>query len=86
MKVKVNTLWNGMVGINEERYIKPAIEKKESLVITYAKTGEVMEIPAHQVSNYEARSERQFRDKYGGASYFLVYYKWKPTAKQMGFM
>ena len=84
INVKVSTIWQGEVGINEEHYIKPALETRQGLYITLTTNGEVMEIPADKV--YTAilgYSRTRYHDKYGGPDYLLVYYKWVPTAKQM---
>ena len=79
----VKTLWHGRVGLNEERYIKPALATGQGLQIYLLANGETMEVPHDQVKTAQAaRSERRFRDKYSGTDYYLVYYKWVPTAKQ----
>ena len=79
----VKTKWHDMVGINEETYVKPAMDTAQSLQITLTGTGEVMLLTSRQVYMAQiARSEKKFQDKYGGPDYHLVYYKWVPTAKQ----
>lgn len=83
IQVPVRTLWNGQVGVNEETYIKPALVSNQGLYIQLVTNGEVMEVSADLVeSNQVGRSEHKFRDKFGGPDYYLVYYKWVPTARQ----
>uniref|UniRef100_A0A6H1ZUW2 Uncharacterized protein n=1 Tax=viral metagenome TaxID=1070528 RepID=A0A6H1ZUW2_9ZZZZ len=84
MDCRVKTLWHGQVGVNEERYVKPALAKREPLHITLLETGEVMTVPHDKLLKAQvARSEHQFRDKYGGADYYLVYYQWVPEQKPL---
>jgi hypothetical protein len=83
IEVQVDTLWHEQVGVNEERYVKPALLRHEGLLFIMDITGEIMEILSHQVETcIVGRSEKRFKDKYGGPDYYLVYYKWVPTAKQ----
>ncbi len=84
IQVPVKTLWQvDKVGINEERYVKPALDTGQGLYLLLATNGEVMEIPFLKVYSAQvARSEQRFRDKYSGPDYYLVYYKWEATAKQ----
>jgi hypothetical protein len=80
--VTTKTLWHNQVGINEEKYVKPALAAGDGLAIILIEMGSIMEIPADKVGNYVARSQEVFHDAYGGPDYHLVYYPWKPTAVQ----
>ena len=83
IQVPIRSLWHGQVGINEERYVNPALTSGQGLFLLLTTNGEVMELLPEQVQSAQmGRSERRFRDKYGGLDYYLVYYKWVPTAKQ----
>ena len=80
---EVRTLWQGKAGLNEERYVIPAEEKRQGITITLLETGEVMVLSRSEVlSSRWGRSAQRFTDKYNRRDYYLVYYEWKPTIKQ----
>ena len=83
IECRVQILWHGQVGLNEEKYIKPALDTGQGLLITLLDNGEIMVVPADKVYSLQTgRSDRKFRDQFGGKDYYLVYYKWVVTAKQ----
>ena len=76
----INTLFKGMVGIADKR-VDEALNNGGGMVIWHDGNG--MELSNMDlVSKRIAVSDRKFKDKYGGADYYLYYYKWKPTIEQ----
>ncbi len=83
IQVPVRSIWHGQVGVHE-KHVNLALLKEQGLFLLLVSNGEVMEIPPDQVQSTQmGRSERRFRDKFGGPDYYLIYYKWVPTAKQL---
>ena len=79
IKVKVNTIWQGQVAIRD-KYLKQAQEKMEDILIIHGQ--EQMVIRWVQAHNYKAISEKPVKDKYSKEKHYLLYYDWKPTARQ----
>lgn len=80
IEVRVNTIWQGKVGIRD-RYIKEAQETEQGLTIVHRE--ERMAIPFHQLKELiVGKSERPFTDRYGKDPHYLIYFNWKPEAKQ----
>lgn len=87
IRCDIKTIWHGQAGVNEEKYIKPALATYQGLIIWLNGQGEGMEVSAEDVHLLQVgRSEHRFRDKYGGKDYYLVYYKWVPNVKQEGLL
>lgn len=78
--VKVNTLWQGMVGV-PDKYVGEALNKGKPLCILHDEAQ--MVISGIDLSRQrKCISERKFRDRFGGPDYLLYYYDWKPTMVQ----
>lgn len=76
MRVKVNSLWQGKVGIHE-KYINELRKTKEDLQITCE--NRTMTMSYQRVMMAVNFGKETFRDKYSGAYYRLAYFNWKPN-------
>ena len=79
IKVKVDTLFQGQVGIRD-KYLRESQETGQDILIIHGQ--EQMLIPFVTAHKYKAISAQQFRDKYSKESHYLLYYLWKPTIIQ----
>jgi len=85
IKIKVNTIWQGQVAIRD-KYLKQAQERQEDILIIHGQ--EQMLIPHLTAHKYNAISQKPVKDKfrygdiYVAEEHYLLYYKWKPTARQ----
>lgn len=75
VEVKIKSIWNGMVGLNEKYYAE-AIHKGVGLALFCG--NEMMLIPAESVHSFFTKSKEPFKDKFTNAKYHLIYYKWRP--------
>lgn len=74
IKLRVLTIFKGMVAIRE-KYLKRA--SIEGLVIKYK--DKQMTLRASEVKNKKVgRSEKPVKDMYGGKEEYLIFYKWRP--------
>lgn len=74
--IKVKTLWQGKVGVNG-KYLNECIKEGANLVIEH--DGKKMTIkPEDLKGRVHSRSEEQFKDRFGGAPYWLYYFLWIP--------
>lgn len=78
--VKVKTLWNGMVGVNG-KYLRASVDKDQPLVIEHQELKMTIK-PGDIKERIKARSDRQFRDRFGGVAYWLYYFDWKPDPEE----
>ena len=80
IKLKVKTLWKGMVGIRE-KYYKQAKEKEKGIEITHE--GRIMLIPFAEIrTKCKSKSAKPVFDKFKNEYHFLLYYPWEPTDNQ----
>ena len=82
IKVKVKTVYQGQVAIRD-KYLNQAMKTCQGILITHGK--DQMLIRDTEVHKYKARSLNPVKDRYSKEYHYLVYYDWKPTARQVTF-
>ena len=80
IRVKVNSLWRGRVGIRD-KYIKQASQNQENILIICQ--GEQMLVPYLEIKKkIVGKSNQAFPDRFSNTSHFLIYFQWQPTQIQ----
>jgi len=79
-RIRINTIWQGKVGIREKQVLK-ALENKQDLL--FVRRGEKMLIPYQFITNrIVGKSKESFLDRFSNERHYLMYFDWKPTIIQ----
>jgi len=79
VKVKVNTIWQGKVGLRD-KYVRQVMDFEADLEIS--KGSEIMVIPYKNVEKSIVGKSKPMVDKFSNEFHTLCYFDWKPTIVQ----
>jgi hypothetical protein len=73
VKVKVRTIWKGLVAIRD-KYIKQAYEEKVGIQISHGK--ESIFIPYEEIESKIVTESDKISDNYSNEMHKLIYFRW----------
>jgi len=84
IKITVQTIYNGMVGVRD-KYIRQVRDEQKGLLIKHK--GQTMTMPYGTVKDRIVyRSQKQFKDKFSKDTHHLYYFRWKPDGADEEFI